>query len=239
MAAFFDLHGFSYAHRGLWRSDGTPENSLGAFAAAAAAGLGIEFDVRPSADGEIMIFHDPLLERMSTAEGRFEALDAETLARTRLRPDTDYIPSFDALLEQWPDDLPLLTEMKIDGATDPVAFARRVGLRLLRWDGPAAAMSFSEAAVRALPDGIMRGQLIYPAARSDADAFTGVYQRAVDDGIDYLAVHHSDLDRLGRCRLPVVTWTVRTPDELGQARRTGAAIIFEHLPVADVLEPGA
>ena len=31
------------AHRGLWSPDGPPENSLGAFQAACAAGYGIEF----------------------------------------------------------------------------------------------------------------------------------------------------------------------------------------------------
>ena len=50
------------AHRGLWRPDGAPENSLAAFQAAAAAGYGIELDVQLSADGEAMVFHDGKLE---------------------------------------------------------------------------------------------------------------------------------------------------------------------------------
>ncbi len=39
------------AHRGLWSPEGPPENSLGAFQAACAAGYGIELDVQLSADG--------------------------------------------------------------------------------------------------------------------------------------------------------------------------------------------
>ena len=71
MAQRFDLGAFAYAHRGLWLKDGPPENSLAGFRAAAAAGLGVEFDLRPSADSEVMIFHDPLLDRMTAASGVF------------------------------------------------------------------------------------------------------------------------------------------------------------------------
>jgi hypothetical protein len=53
-----------------------------------------------------------------------------------------------ACCDIWPYQLPLLTELKIDGNTDPEAFARRVGDRLAgHWKGFAAAMSFSEKAV--------------------------------------------------------------------------------------------
>ncbi|MEM8921520.1 MAG: glycerophosphodiester phosphodiesterase family protein, partial [Pseudomonadota bacterium] len=58
----------SYAHRGLW--DATrPENSLAAFHAAVVAGVGIELDVRLSADGVAMVFHDQMLDRMTNASG--------------------------------------------------------------------------------------------------------------------------------------------------------------------------
>ena len=72
MARHFDLNAFTYAHRGLWSADGHPENSLAAFKAAAEAGLGIEYDVRPSKSGEVMVFHDRTLTRMTGVEGVFE-----------------------------------------------------------------------------------------------------------------------------------------------------------------------
>jgi glycerophosphoryl diester phosphodiesterase len=235
MAAHFDLHAYAYAHRGLWTNQGIPENSLGAFAAAREARLGIEFDVRPSKDGEIMVFHDPLLARMSSCDSIFEGEDAELLSGRRLNGTDETIPRFENLLSQWAEELPLLTEMKIDGQTDPIAFARTVGARLLEWPGKAAAMSFSEAAVAALPANLMRGQLIYPAAQIGEEAFAARLERAQQSGVDYLALHHSDLDRAacrsGKATLPVVTWTVRTPDDLQRARSAGAALIFEHLPL--------
>ena len=65
MAAPFSLGDYAYAHRGLWTKDGAPENSLAAFDAAAKAGIGMEFDIRLSADGIPVCFHDRTLTKMT------------------------------------------------------------------------------------------------------------------------------------------------------------------------------
>lgn len=49
-----------YAHRGL-HGPGTPENTLAALRAAAAAGYGIETDLRTDAEGRLVLFHDRTL----------------------------------------------------------------------------------------------------------------------------------------------------------------------------------
>ena len=48
-------------------------------------------------------------------------------------------------------------------------------------------------------------------------------------GCDYVAPHHSVLAIMQAAAggLPMVTWTVRTPEELELARKHGAAPIFE------------
>jgi len=56
------------AHRGL--SALTPENSLPAFAAALALGADeIEFDVRQTKDGKLVVSHDNNLDRISDGQG--------------------------------------------------------------------------------------------------------------------------------------------------------------------------
>jgi glycerophosphoryl diester phosphodiesterase len=234
MARRFDLAAYAYAHRGLWLKEGPPENSLAAFRAAANAGLGAELDLRPSADGTAMIFHDSQMDRMTAGAGLFEAHTADALMATRLTGYDERIPCFDDLLDFWPDDLPLLCEMKIDGSTDLAAFARTIAAHLAVWPGLAAAMSFSEDAVRALPDTLMRGQLVVPMTYTDGETFDAIVKRAVADGIDYLAVHHSDLARTIplAAGTPVVTWTVRSEAELAAARAYKPAIIFEHIDPA-------
>ena len=58
-----------FAHRGLW-DEGLPENSLGAFRAAAEAGFAIELDIQLSSDGEVMVFHDYTLDRVCGRAGK-------------------------------------------------------------------------------------------------------------------------------------------------------------------------
>ena len=81
------------AHRGLWTPDGAPENSLGAFQAACAAGYGVELDVQLSADGEAMGFHDEDLARMTGVPGRLSDRTAADLAELRLKGTDETIPT--------------------------------------------------------------------------------------------------------------------------------------------------
>ena len=64
--AFFWLTARPIAHRDLHsHSRGIVENSISAAKAAAEAGYAIECDVRPTLDGEVVIFHDYTLERLA------------------------------------------------------------------------------------------------------------------------------------------------------------------------------
>ena len=55
------------AHRGLAMD--APENTLAAFAAALELGLGLEMDLRLTADRQVVILHDQRLERTTTGQG--------------------------------------------------------------------------------------------------------------------------------------------------------------------------
>jgi glycerophosphoryl diester phosphodiesterase len=68
-----------FAHRG--NSAHAPENTLEAFRQAVALGVdGLEFDVRLTADGVPVVFHDPTVERTTDGRG---AVAAMTLAELR------------------------------------------------------------------------------------------------------------------------------------------------------------
>jgi len=78
-----------FAHRGV--AQAAPENTLGAFKAAAALGLeGIELDVRLSRDGVPVVVHDPNLTRLTCghpsmhSNARVEDLDWEALSRVEI-----------------------------------------------------------------------------------------------------------------------------------------------------------
>lgn len=235
MAHAFDLTAYTYAHRGLWTPEGPPENTMAAYLMAASHGFGIEFDVRPAVDGTPMLFHDKWMIRLTGAETIFEDMTPEALSMLTVLDSNEGIPSLEDLLMVWPKDLPLLTEMKIDGVTDAKAFAARVGEMLMAFDGLAAAMSFNEDAVNALPDGLMTGQLIDTTEKIGEDAFDGVMERALAKEVDYFAVNVRDMSRAHRvlegAGVPITSWTVRTKAHLAEARTLSIAPIFEGLPV--------
>ncbi len=231
MAEAFTLGDFDYAHRGLWTQAGPPENSLAAFAAAAAKGYGVELDVRPSLDGVPVVFHDRTLDRMTGQTGPVADRHHRDLKQMRLRGSDETLPTLEMLLERWPGQTPILCEIKIDGDTDPAGFARTVGGMLSARDLPVAAMSFSPGAVAALPAGLMRGQL-FEASDSDPPADrTRLLDRVAAGGADYLAVALSDsawMSDWARAHgLPLTVWTVRDSGLIPGLMQQVDAVIFE------------
>ena len=100
-----------YAHRGL-HGEGIAENSISAFRAATDAGYAIELDVRLSKDGKLVVFHDNVLDRMTTESGRVDDKTADELSRLRLLGTEDCIPTFEEVLRLVDGKVPLLVEIK-------------------------------------------------------------------------------------------------------------------------------
>jgi glycerophosphoryl diester phosphodiesterase len=68
-----------FGHRGA--AGVAPENTLPSFALAAALGAThLELDVHPTADGEIVVLHDPLLERTTDGHGAVTDLRCSQIA---------------------------------------------------------------------------------------------------------------------------------------------------------------
>lgn len=100
-----------YAHRGAF-GDGIPENSLAAFARAADNGCGIELDVQLSKDGQVMVFHDTYLERMTGMPGKCGDYTAMELSAMRLADTEETIPTFQDVLALVNGRVPILVELK-------------------------------------------------------------------------------------------------------------------------------
>lgn len=230
LAERFDLSSFHYAHRGLWAAGGLSENSLEACLAAAKAGFGIEFDVRPSADRIPMVFHDPILDRMTTHTGMFASYSADELERMSLIGG-GYIHRLDTLLDAWPAKTPLLCEIKVDGDTDPVSFTEIVCEHINRHNGPAAIMSFSIPAVQAVPPAITRGQLLPPKDHIGDQALESLLAMLGESPPDYLAGHANDAGQLQdpatQMGLPLILWTVTSLDQFQSLKACSSAQIFE------------
>lgn len=238
------------AHRGLHNErTGRCENSLSAARSAIERRFAIECDVQRSADGEAMVFHDFSLDRLTNQRGGVAERSAAVLSDLRLGNTTDGIPTLRALLDLIAGRVPLICEVKsaFDG---DVRLADRVLDLVGSYSGPLAVKSFDPAVVvhlRAKQFGNGRNRLlgIVAEARYDDSEWnfldTPARQRlaALSDFAetdpDFLSYSVTDLPhaaatlfRHGLNR-PVVTWTVRTPEQRKTAASFADQIVFELL----------
>lgn len=153
--------GWCYAHRGLHTKDlSVPENTLAAFCAAADAGYGMELDVQLSQDGQVVVFHDDTLDRITAASGRVDAQPYAMLKTLPIHGTAHTIPLFCDVLAQVAGRTPLIVELK---STPRAAELCQKTLELLRgYNGAFCVESFDPTIVawfrRNAPD-VCRGQL--------------------------------------------------------------------------------
>jgi glycerophosphoryl diester phosphodiesterase len=234
----FDVGAYAYAHRGLWGGD-MPENSLRAFEAAAREGVGCELDVRVTADGKLVVFHDATLQRICSQPGRVDQLPF-SLVRTFRLPDGSTIPTLEEAFEAMAG-MPTLVELKTD-CTKRGNDGNHAGVAPLidilnASRAPAAVMSFDEDAVDMLGWNVRDrpiGQLIEPDEPGDEGWAIMKAIRASQGRASYFAPHISTIDYISEQfgYLPRVTWTVRDLPQLAAARAHGAAPIFEGFSAA-------
>jgi glycerophosphoryl diester phosphodiesterase len=92
----------AFAHRGFAVASGA-ENSMAAFEAAVALGYRyLETDVRVTADGVALAFHDAALDRVTDRRGRLDQLSWDTVKQARIA-GREPIPQLCDLLGCWPD----------------------------------------------------------------------------------------------------------------------------------------
>ncbi len=137
-----------YAHRGLW-GEGLPENSLGAFCAAADRGFAIELDIQLSSDGEVMVFHDYTLDRVCGRAGKICELSAAELGNIPLNGiENECIPTLRQVLDAVAGRVPLLIELKGESASTALV---PVALAVLKdYKGPWCMESFNPLLLRAV-----------------------------------------------------------------------------------------
>ncbi len=229
------------AHRGL-HGPGAVENTPSAFAAAISAGYAIETDLREAACGTPMVFHDATLERLTRGAGALAEHDAAALGAVRFRDTAERMPTLAALLDQVAGRVPLFLEVKSD-FTDQTAFTARIADDLRGYCGPVALMSFDPwlmGAFRRLAPGVPRGLGVTRIGRRDLPQASGLRRFAFTHMLlapvarpHFIACEWTALRMpapwLARhfAGLPVIAWTVRTPQERATAMRDADGMIFE------------
>ncbi|MFQ5824195.1 MAG: glycerophosphodiester phosphodiesterase [bacterium] len=116
--SIFEQETLNFAHRGFTVS--APENSLAAFQAALELGVdGIELDVRTCKTGEVVVFHDPTLARMTNGRGFIKGKTLTELKSLRLNSQnpelSQRIPTLEEVLELVNGRIILNVEIKTKG----------------------------------------------------------------------------------------------------------------------------
>ncbi|MGJ8609849.1 MAG: glycerophosphodiester phosphodiesterase family protein [Octadecabacter sp.] len=233
-----------FAHRAL--HDATmAENSIGAIKAAVAAGYGIELDIQPSRGGIPMVFHDYDLSRLSGERGPIAQKTAAELADIALSGGGGTIPTLAQVLDEVAGRVPLLIEIKDqDGALGPSVGPLEIAVcdALDGYKGDVALMSFnphSVAACQAFAPHIPRGITTCPYPAKDWPTVpepTRAALREIPDfdrvGACFISHQQDDLGSphvatLKARGVPVLCWTIRTPEMEAEARKIADNITFE------------
>ena len=229
-----------YAHRGLHdNGSDAPENSLRAFERAAAAGYGIELDVRLTKDGVPVVFHDETLKRVCGAEGTLRQRTFEELQALSLFGTDQKIPRLEDVLKLVDGKVPLIVELKTEGTDVSVCPAAD---RLLSvYQGLYCVESFNPLGLlwyRRNRNGVVRGQL------ADAYHKEGKYRGPLYFLLenlmlnwlgkpDFIAYNHRYPRMLSRilCRRlfgsAAAAWTIRSREELEEAKKQFDLYIFD------------
>ena len=233
------------AHRGLHdKANGIIENTITAADAAIAGGYGIECDVQLTSDGEAVIFHDFVLERLTGQTGEVRARKASDLTGTGLRGSkSDTIPLLSTFLDRIGSRVPLVVEIKSRYDGD-MTLTRRTCEVMAGYRGPAVIKSFDPAIVaevRRIAPAIPRG-IVAESAHTDKGygSLTAEQRHALgnllhfaDSQPQFISWHVKDLPtaapflarHLGR--LPVMAWTVRTAEDRERAAKHADQMVFE------------
>ncbi len=202
------------AHRGLhdlnkkcW------ENTLSAFERAAQRGYAIECDVHLTSDGDVVVFHDNALDRLTGTEGYVWQRTAAEMGALRIGGTVDHPPTLAELLALVDGRVPLVIELKgIPGKDE--GLVAKVASALRGYRGKAAIMSFDHWLIRdftAHAPGIPAGLTAAGERDHELEAHFSMLAHGisfVSYAVDHLPNRFVSFVR-ERLDMPVITWTVR------------------------------
>lgn len=220
------------AHRGL--HDGNKqcwENTLSAFQGAVDGNYTIELDVHRSADGKAVVFHDEDMKRLTGCHGHIHGLTAASASKIRIGGTADTIPGLADVLDLVAGKVPLVIEIKGNLGHDEGLVAA-VAADLKGYRGEAAIMSFAHWHIRKFASeapGIPAGL----TAEGSSEKQIEEHFSMLAHGISFVSYHVNELPNpfvafvRDRLAMPVITWTVRKPEQVERTFANADQMTFE------------
>jgi len=236
---------YKIAHRGgFYDNIKIPENSLSAFEIAASKGYAIELDVQLLAGGGVAVFHHPTLdmERLLNKKGEdLRIFTAEQLKDCKLIGSGEPVPTLEQVLTLINKRVPIFIEIKTKGS--PVKLCEQVYNAVKNYDGDFIVMSFDYKVLkwfyRHAPQ-IIRGILVSPWPKSDIYRPKSSVVRFATRNMWFVKAYKPDFISYNSeflpskvvnkkyPGLPLVCWTIRTPEQFKQIAPYVNNITFEH-----------
>ncbi len=230
------------AHRGYHDlKKGNAENSLGAFKAAISAGFAIECDLQVSKTSEPVVFHDPVLGRMTGIQGNVRDQPPDELRQMALLDTRDGIHTLRKHLDLVAGQVPLVLELKGIAGQD-AGIVEGVASALQDYSGPVSVMSFDhwicEQFARLMPQ-IPRGL----TAEGDDTKYDSHTTAMKQFDLHFVSYGINDLPNrfVAETRakgLPVITWTVRTPEQIDLSLKHADQMTFEGFDPRTIVRSG-
>lgn len=149
------------AHRGVHNEKDIIENSLEAFKEAVNKNYIIELDVHFLKDGEVVVFHDDNIERMTGINKNLKDCTYDEIRNIKLLNKNTYIPKFSDVLKLVDGKVPILIELKND---NKVGLLESSLVQILKkYNGKYAVQSFNPVSIMWFKNNypnIIRGQLV-------------------------------------------------------------------------------
>jgi len=232
------------AHRGLHdAARGIIENMPGAVQAAIAGNFSIEVDIQLTSDGEAMVHHDDALGRLTEGSGALRSKTAAELKAVTFKSTPERMMTLSDLCTLVAGRVPLVIEVKshFDGDRKLVA---RMAEVLAGYSGPAVGMSFDPdqvLALRELMPSRARGIVAereyteedWPEASPEQRRGMTHLRHAFRTRPHFVAYWVNELPAAAPWiarnifGLPLLTWTVRTPEQRAIAGSHADQMIFE------------
>jgi glycerophosphoryl diester phosphodiesterase len=218
-------------HRGARAYE--PENTLLSYKKALELGVdAVELDVRRTKDGELVVIHDPEVDRTTDGKGLVSDLTLKQVKQFKTEKD-QRIPTLEEALDFLDRKVKVLVELKETGYEDKV-------LRLVQSkasESNVIIVSFHEEAlrkVRELSEQVETG-LIYARHKNPVKA-------ASDLKANYLLplyrfTHSADVQKAHQNGLKVIVWTINKPEEVAEYGKKGVDGITSDRP--DILVKAA
>ncbi|MBO0344749.1 glycerophosphodiester phosphodiesterase [Roseibium sp. CAU 1637] len=246
MSMLQEIFAHPIAHRGLHdKSRELIENTPSAVSAAIEQGFGVEVDLQETADGQALVHHDYVLDRLVDGTGQVNRWTASELTGLAMKQGGDKLWMLQDLLDLTAGRAPLVIEIKSRRARDAQAdFVRGILDTLVQYKGPVCIKSFDPdmlSVARAHRPEILRGIVSFGFHDEYAKTNYTRMDRFILRNLlhtprtapHFISYGIQDLPAFGPSIMkklkgtPIMSWTVRTQQDRERAALFADQIVFE------------